>query len=169
MEYYDEYAVNNAVHDFVVKAVSGPLMVILFLMLAISVVLIIAQWKIFEKAGEKGWKCLIPIYNLITLFKIIGISPWWLLLCLASFIPFIGSLALLGLTIYQSIMLGKAFNKSAGFIVGLILLSPIFYMILGFGSAEYVGNKNVKQAEQPMSQPMSQPEVQNQDNSNNNL
>ena len=66
-------------------------------------------------------------------------------------------------------MLGKAFNKSSGFVVGLILLSPIFYMILGFGSAEYVGNKNVKQAEQPMSQPMSQPEVQNQDNSNNNL
>ena len=23
----------------------------------------IAYWKIFEKAGEPGWKALIPIYN----------------------------------------------------------------------------------------------------------
>ena len=24
---------------------------------------VIATWKIFKKAGEPGWKCLIPIYN----------------------------------------------------------------------------------------------------------
>ena len=25
---------------------------------------IIATWRIFEKAGEDGWKSIIPIYNL---------------------------------------------------------------------------------------------------------
>ena len=27
------------------------------------ILLVVAGWKIFEKAGEKGWKSLIPIYN----------------------------------------------------------------------------------------------------------
>ena len=30
----------------------------------------IADWKIFAKAGEPGWKSLIPIYNIIVEFKI---------------------------------------------------------------------------------------------------
>ena len=40
------------------------------------------------------------------------------------------------------VKLGKAFNQSTAFILGLLLLSPIFQMILGFGKAEYVGNLN---------------------------
>lgn len=40
---------------------------------------IIALWKIFTKAGIKGWKSLIPIYNLYCAFKMIGLSPWWIL------------------------------------------------------------------------------------------
>ena len=39
------------------------------------------------------------------------------------------------------VKLGKAFNQSTAFIFGLLLLSPIFQMILGFGNAEYVGNQ----------------------------
>ena len=35
--------------------------------------------------------------------------------------------------------LGKSFGKDGAFIVGMILLSPIFMLILGFGSAEYQG------------------------------
>ena len=42
-----------------------------------AVLQIIAAWKIFEKAGEKGWKCLIPIYNIYIAFKILGIKDWW--------------------------------------------------------------------------------------------
>ena len=47
------------------------------------VLLIIAQWKIFEKAGEKGWKSLIPIYGQYILFKIAGAKAWfWALFCI---------------------------------------------------------------------------------------
>ena len=43
--------------------------------------LVIASWKIFTKAGEKGWKSLIPIYNVYILYKISGLSFWkWLVL-----------------------------------------------------------------------------------------
>lgn len=44
--------------------------------LAMGVLGIIAGWKIFTKAGEKGWKVLIPVYNLYIAFKIVGMNFW---------------------------------------------------------------------------------------------
>ena len=29
----------------------------------------VAYWKIFEKAGEPGWKAIIPFYNTYTQYK----------------------------------------------------------------------------------------------------
>lgn len=55
---------------------------ILIASLIFAVLVIIGQWKIFEKAGEKGWKSLIPIYGQYILFKIIGAKTWfWVFLC----------------------------------------------------------------------------------------
>ena len=34
----------------------------------------------------------------------------------------------------------KAFGHGAGFTLGLIFLNPIFLLILGFGSSQYLGN-----------------------------
>lgn len=106
-------------------------------LIIVAILTIIAQWRIFTKAGEAGWKCLIPIYNLVVLFRIAGISPLWVLGYLAAIIPVVGAFVTLGITIYLNISLGKAFGKSTGFIVGLILLNTIFTLILGFGSSEY--------------------------------
>ena len=47
----------------------SPLMTICLIFM--SVVAIISWWKLFEKAGEKGWKALVPFYSTYTLFKII--------------------------------------------------------------------------------------------------
>lgn len=30
---------------------------------------VIGAWKMFEKAGEAGWKAIIPIYNMYIVFK----------------------------------------------------------------------------------------------------
>lgn len=47
---------------------------------------VIASWKILTKAGEKGWKALIPIYNVYVLYKIVKMQKWfWITLC-ASFV-----------------------------------------------------------------------------------
>jgi hypothetical protein len=35
--------------------------------------------------------------------------------------------------------LAKVFGKGAGFALGMIFLFPIFYPVLGFGSAQYQG------------------------------
>ena len=57
---------------------------ILVIGLIFLVLIIIAEWKIFEKAGEKGWKSIIPIYSTYILFKIIGAKTcFWVMFCLS--------------------------------------------------------------------------------------
>lgn len=103
----------------------------MFLVLIAWIVLVIvAEWKIFKKAGKEGWKALIPIYNAYTLLQILNMEP---MLCFLTFVP--GANFLLG--IVMSVKLAKSFGKGAGFAVGLILLEPIFEMILAFGDAKY--------------------------------
>lgn len=101
-------------------------------LLALLVLFIAAYWRVFEKAGQPGWAVLIPIYNSYILIRIAGRPGWWLLL---FFIPLINFFALLAI----SLDVAKAFGKTIGFGFGLWILSFIFYPILGFGSAEYIG------------------------------
>lgn len=89
-------------------------------------------WMIFQKAGEEGWKAIIPIYNAIVLMKIIGREWWWVLLML---IPIVG----LVIWIIVSLDLAKSFGRGTGFAIGLILLPFIWSLILGFGSDTYKG------------------------------
>ncbi len=100
-----------------------------------SLVMIVAQWVIFTKAGEAGWKSIIPFYNLYTLFKIVDGQGWKFLLL---FIPLVNII----IAIILCLNVAKAFGKSSGFGIGLFFLGPIFYLILAFGSAEYQGPVN---------------------------
>ena len=55
---------------------------ILICSLVLGAVMIVAQWKVFVKAGQPGWACIIPIYNTYVMLKIGGKPWWWLLLLL---------------------------------------------------------------------------------------
>lgn len=103
-------------------------------------------WKVFEKAGREPWKGLIPIYQYYVMVQIIGRPTWWFWVLLAgfigSFIPilnFIAWIAPFVLILMISLDMAKCFGKSSGFGIGLWLLSIIFYPILGFGDAQYIG------------------------------
>jgi len=135
----DEYAV---VGGAMLGAFAGIAMIMSIVALIVGVLTIIANWKIFTKAGQKGWKCLIPIYNSVVLFKIAGLSPWLVLVYFASIIPVVGWIAVLGVTIYLMHNLSKAFGKDGAFTVGLVLLNTIFVLILGLGKAEHQLNKS---------------------------
>ena len=50
--------------------------------LVLAVISIAGTWKAFEKAGQPGWACIIPIYNTYIMLKIGGKPGWWLLLFL---------------------------------------------------------------------------------------
>ena len=126
--------------------------IIMIFALAIAVLSIIGMWKMFKKAGEEGWKAIIPVYNLYTLTTIVGVSPWWILVVFATGLisGVVPALSILGtaVNLYFSVILcvstAKSFGKDEAFAVGLFFLSPIFYLILGCGSAEYVGKKPMK-------------------------
>ena len=104
----------------------------LLFMLLISVAVIAGFWKVFVKAGKPGWACLIPIYQTVVMLQIVGRPIWWLILL---FIPFVNFVVL----IIVSIDMAKSFGKGTGFGIGLAFLAPIFYPILGFGDARYLG------------------------------
>jgi len=104
----------------------------ILLCLAIVVIIIAGQWKVYEKAGQEGWKAIIPIYNTYILLKIVGKPGWWLLLMLIPGVNII-------FAVWAMNMLSKSFGKDEGFTAGLIFLSFIFIPILGFGDATYLG------------------------------
>jgi hypothetical protein len=102
----------------------------LIIWLAIVILFIASFWKIFTKAGEPGWACLVPIYNAIVFLRIAGKPWWWLLLFL---IPLVN----LVIMIMVTISFAKAFGKDVGYAIGLIFLGFIFYPMLAFGDATY--------------------------------
>lgn len=115
------------------EAVNGEMSpVILIIQLAILIVVVVGLWKVFEKAGKPGWGSIIPIYNLVLLLEIVGKPIWWLLLL---FIPCVN--IIVSLIIFME--LAKCFGKGTGFGIGLWLLGFIFFPILGFGDAKYLG------------------------------
>lgn len=110
--------------------------------LVILVLYIAGLWKVYTKAGQPGWACIIPIYNFIVLLRIVGRPWWWILLML---IPFVN----LVIAILVTVELATVFGKGGGFAVGLIFLGFIFVPILGFGSATYVGKRTPAAAPPP--------------------
>lgn len=127
--------------------------------IAMYVISAIAYWQIFKKAGEKGWKALIPVYNSYIIYKISWkTSMFWIMLILDIVYAVLaginvsaqsGVLAFLMYAVYIVVLvigiisihkLSKAFGHGVGFTLGLIFLSPIFILILAFGGSQYVGN-----------------------------
>lgn len=119
----------------------------------------ICQWIIFQKAGQAGWKSLIPIYDTFVLLRIIQRPQWWgYLVIVVSIIQLILTTMLDGgnnestsLQIMSSIAtviafiysvrithgLSQSFGHGVGFTLGLLFLPYIFYPILAFGSSSY--------------------------------
>jgi hypothetical protein len=87
-------------------------------------------WRAFIKAGQRGWTCIIPFYNVIVLLKIVRKHPLW---ALAFCVPLVNAVV----ACYITIRLARLFGKGIGFGLGLVFLPFIYYPILGFGSAKY--------------------------------
>ena len=77
---------------------------------------VIAYWKIFTKAGEEGWKSIIPIYNGYVQYRLTwDVQYFWVALGLAGgggilnsfggIVGVIGSLALLGTALMNVVAL----------------------------------------------------------------
>jgi chromate transport protein ChrA len=95
-----------------------------------AVLVIAAVWKLFNKAGQGGWKSLVPIYGTVVFLRIVERPGWWfLLLC----IPVVNLFLFLALCID----LARVFGKGSGFAAGLAFLTPVFLLMIAFGDAQY--------------------------------
>ncbi|HET6328997.1 MAG TPA: protein kinase [Planctomycetaceae bacterium] len=104
--------------------------VILLISLSATVAVCAGVWKAYAKAGLPGWGSLIPIYNLVLLMRLAGKPGWW---AVWLFVPY------LNLVIYTIVTfeVAKNFGKGVAYTLGLLLLPPVFYAMLGLGQAEY--------------------------------
>lgn len=155
-DYYDSYDVSQYARgldsssslmesnatNVLSTALGAFLGIIIIAIVVIAILQIIGMWKVYTKAGEKGWKAIIPFYNIAILYKISGMSPYLVFIYIALFIPFLNIFAAIALsifTIYQRINLMKAFKASTALTTAMILVPFITYLVLGFGKSEYVG------------------------------
>jgi hypothetical protein len=103
---------------------------LILVQLVMAIVMLVAWWKVFTKAGQPGWAILVPFFNAYVMLKIAGKPGWWLFLMLIPIVNIVtGIMVLAGLA--------GNFGKGVGFVAGLIFLPIIFYPMLAFGSAEY--------------------------------
>ena len=106
--------------------------VLWFLYIAAIVAFVAGLWMVFTKAGEDGWKAIIPIWNILVLLKIVGREWWWIILMLIPIVGFI-------VWIIVALDLAKSYGRGTGFGIGLIIFPYIWTIILGFGSDTYKG------------------------------
>ncbi|MFV0274625.1 MAG: DUF5684 domain-containing protein [Bacilli bacterium] len=137
MDIYGNYevTVNNSSGGNILEMILGGFIAVFAVIVIMLLLMVIAQWKIFKKAGKPGWYSLIPIYNQIMLLEICGLPVWYFVLYM---IPLV-NIYVFNIT---NIKLAKKFNKGTGFIIGLLFATPIFYIILGFGKVQYSGGSS---------------------------
>ena len=110
-------------------AAAGVMLVSLVIGLLFIALEIIVFWRIFTKAGVEGWKCLIPVYNLIVIAQIAGMNPWLLLLML---IPCVGPFV----AIYMYYKLGCKFgSKVYGILCAIPFTMWIALLMIAFSSS----------------------------------
>lgn len=128
------------------------------------ILLVIGQWMVFQKAGQAGWKSLIPIYNRFVFWRIagksflkfLGITVLFIIaisiLLAISASSSVGIFAILLPILYIALLvffiseaynvssnLSRSFGHGTGFALGLFFLQPLFLIILGFNKDEYKG------------------------------
>lgn len=143
----------NDIDDEDVGVAIGILVAYMLFILVFAAIMIISMWKIFAKAGKPGWAAIVPIYNVIVLLEIVGRPVWWIILLIIPCVNIV-------INIIVCIDLAKSFGKDAGYGIGLALLSIIFFPMLAFGKAQYIGPSVTPQIPPYQQPPMNQPPYQ---------
>ena len=97
--------------------------------IGLTILIVWISWfKIFSKAGQAGWKALVPFFNIFIYTKIVNKPIWWFIIYLIIPIGYILS----------AFEVSRLFGKNLIFSICLIFLPIIFYPLLAFGKAEFV-------------------------------
>ncbi len=96
----------------------------------LGLITVVGMWTTFRKAGIDGWKCLIPVYNLVLLLQIANKPLWWLLLLCCPMVNVV-------FMIMVCLEVARSFGRGPGFGIGLAFLPFVFYPLLGLGSSQF--------------------------------
>jgi len=108
----------------------SPVLIVLWVIVA--VVLVIANWKIFTKAGKPGWAILVPVYNIVVMIQIIDKPMWWIVML---FIP-IANIVFMIKILYNLVL---KFGQPGWHVVLALFVGVIYYPYLAFSKASYQG------------------------------
>jgi hypothetical protein len=101
---------------------------------AVTVPGVVLGWLgVFPKAGWPRWAALVPGYNVYVL--VVGVARltvFWFVLVLVPGVQIVAA-------ILVNVEVARRFGRSEAFGLGLCLLGPVFYPVLGFGKARYQG------------------------------
>ena len=133
--------------------------VMLLICAAFSVFSLTGKWKILKKAGKTPWHCLVPVLGDHALYDVswhggygilagilyicalllkLSSRPTFLFISQAKLLVFCYAVIYL-LMIPMKIKLSLSFGFGSAMAFGLIVMEPVFYCVLGFSDAQYLG------------------------------
>lgn len=96
-------------------AATGMSLVMMLLYLGVFVFSIVIMWKMYSKAGEAGWKCLIPFYSSYILCKIARKTKMFILILISALVAVISCATLFG-GMFEMILSGGESGISSFFV-----------------------------------------------------
>lgn len=137
------------------QKLAGLLITFGIAVIVLIILFFIAEWRILTKAGEKGWKSLIPFYNVFISHHIVGMSHVWFILEVITWVieiafeilrfpePIVICFGIaVGIFTFISelvhvIKMCNCFSKRTGFKIGMFFFPSLFMLILAYGKAKY--------------------------------
>lgn len=119
----------------------------------------IGYYKMFQKAGQRGWFAFIPLLREYGLFRMAWTLKAFIISTvllavvqlggdsesvIAGLVVAVVGIAWIVMQVKLVVRVAKAFGKGKGWAVLLFFVPFVATLILGFGSAEYVGNPEEK-------------------------
>ena len=108
----------------------SPLLVVLWF--AFAAVMIVADWKIYTKAGKPGWAIFVPFYNIFVMLDIVGKPAWWFVMLLIPGVNIVFAIMI----VYNLVL---KFGQPGWHVLLAIFVSIVYYPYLAFSKASYEG------------------------------
>ncbi|WMI64413.1 signal peptidase I [Aestuariibaculum sp. YM273] len=107
--------------------------------LIIQVIHGLGTWKLYIKAGRQAWEAFIPVYNAVTLMKIIN-RPWWWTILL--FLPIVNLIMFPVIWVETARSFGK--NSTIDTLLAVISLGFYNYYLNYATEVEYIEDRSLK-------------------------
>jgi signal peptidase I len=93
-----------------------------YVLLVCFILLFVGLYGVFQKAGEKGWKALVPVYNIVIWLKILQKPWWWVFLVI---VPAVGFYMVAVLVVLTANCFGKRkFGEHVVAVIGFFAFIP---------------------------------------------